>query len=783
MKVTILSHNLSSNASMRAHRLAVAAAHFAGVTLIGPVERRGLWPALPQEAWIKTVTEERFPRFTTSFLQLVRACEGDILIAVKPHMASFGAALVAAECRQVPVILDLDDLDIALAPRSDWAEKPSMADLRRPASAVYLSLLTKATGAASAITVASLALRQRFGGTLVPHGSLTELFNPDAIDREKARRAFGFNGPTVLFPGTPRSYKGLKPLAKALTRVPGACLAVLCRPEDLATKDWDRFPLQRIPMISYAALPTLLAAADVVAIPQLDTEPARYQMPMKAYDCMAMAKPIVASAISDLPETLADCARLVPPGDVEQLAEAIDKLLAHPEEARRLGEKARARCLQHYSMHRIAEKLCSVVSQLAPSLMSKMEDGRWKMEDGILQPISHIPYPISHLQVSTIPVLDPFGVDRDPKMRFLAEALTPALAERRLAQCWAEINGAQQKLRLRAIKVVRYKPARRCLIEYDVSFDGPRSPPGPLTLLGKANARDLDATTHDLLETLRNAGFGANATDGISVPEPLGIIPEFQMWLQMKMPGMPATELFSKPGGIELARRVAEAAHKLHQAGVATERRHTLTDELRILEEKLALVGRSRPQWAARLQQLFAACEQFAASMPQSQPCGIHRDFYPAQVMVLTPQARDRRPEAGGQTSATPPASSLRLCLVDFDLYCLGDPALDIGNFIGHMSEQSLRESQAGGRRLEPAACSLPPAACALQERFLQLSSNRPEAGGRSLQPAASSLQLAIQCYTTLTLARHIYLSTQFPERQNFTEALLELCELRLNSQ
>jgi len=355
-------------------------------------------------------------------------------------------------------------------------------------------------------------------------------------------------------------------------------------------------------------------------------------------------------------------------------------------------------------------------------------------------------------------------------MRFLAEALTPALAERRLAQCWAEINGAQQKLRLRAIKVVRYKPARRCLIEYDVSFDGPRSPPGPLTLLGKANARDLDATTHDLLETLRNAGFGANTTDGISVPEPLGIIPEFQMWLQMKMPGMPATELFSKPGGIELARRVAEAAHKLHQTGVATERRHTLTDELRILEEKLALVGRSRPQWAARLQQLFAACEQLAASMPQSQPCGIHRDFYPAQVMVLTPQAGDRRPEAGGQPSATPPASSLRLCLVDFDLYCLGDPALDIGNFIGHMSEQSLR--QLGNPR------ALAGQERALEERFLQLSSNRREAGG--LQPAASSLQLAIQCYTTLTLARHIYLSTQFPERQNFTEALLELCELRL---
>src|SRR5207247_4962554 len=130
-----------------------------------------------------------------------------------------------------------------------------------------------------------------------------------------------------------------------------------------------------------------------------------YQMPMKAYDCMAMAKPIVASAISDLPETLADCARLVPPGDVEQLAEAIDKLLANPEEARRLGEKARARCLQHYSIHRIAEKLCSVVSQLAPS-----EPSGFTFH--VSAQIGPSPDAEQQTQVSTIPVLDPFGLDR-----------------------------------------------------------------------------------------------------------------------------------------------------------------------------------------------------------------------------------------------------------------------------------------------------------------------------------------------------------------------------------
>ena len=365
MKVTILSHDLCSNAVMRAHRLALAARTFADVKLIGPADGRGPWPALPPEPWIRTVPKRRFPKFAAPFLELIEAADGDVLLAVKPHLASFGAALVAAERRAVPVILDLDDLDVALAPRSEWAAKPSMADPRRPGSAVYVSLLTRAAGAASAITVASAALQRRFGGTLVPHGAITELFDPTGVDREKARRAFGFTGPTVLFPGTPRAHKGVSTLAQAVGRVPGARLAVFCRPKDLAGPQWDAFPLHRLPLIPSPALPRLLAAADVVAIPELDTEAGRYQTPMKVFDAMAMGKPIVASTVSDLPSLLEGCGRLVPPGDVASLAAALAELLDDPPQARALGERARARCREHYSIQHVGNGLRQVVRAVA----------------------------------------------------------------------------------------------------------------------------------------------------------------------------------------------------------------------------------------------------------------------------------------------------------------------------------------------------------------------------------------------------------------------------------
>ena len=363
MKVTVLGHDLSSNAVMRAHRLARAAATFADVELVGPVEDAGAWAALPTgDVPMRTVAKQRFPQFASSFLDLVALADGDVLLAAKPHLASFGAALVAGERRGVPVVLDVDDLETALVPRSEWEADASAADLRRPGSAVYAALLARASGAAAAVTAASSALAARFGGVVVEHGTDVELFDPAVVDRAEARERFGFDGPTVVFPGTPRPHKGVLELARAVARLDHVRLALFARPGDLAGAEWDGLSPTRLPLVPLPELPAVLAAADVVAVPQLDSEAARHQVPMKVFDAMAMARPIVATTVSDLPEILEGCARLVPPGDEDALAQAIEKLLAQPAEASELGRRARDRCLSRYSLEWIGARLGEVVS-------------------------------------------------------------------------------------------------------------------------------------------------------------------------------------------------------------------------------------------------------------------------------------------------------------------------------------------------------------------------------------------------------------------------------------
>ncbi len=718
MKLTILSHDLSSNAAMRAHRLAEAARTFASVELIGPVEPEGIWPALPHEPWIRSFRKTRFPDFMESFLGLIDAADGDVLIAIKPHLASMGAALLAAERRGVPVVVDLDDLDVALAPPSDWETNPAMTDLSRPGSAAYVSLLTKCLGAASAITVASTALQRRFGGRLLIHGCDTTRFDPKLVDRDRARTAFGFSGPTVLFSGAPRVHKGLRCLALAIREIPEARLVVTCRPSDLADEDWMGLPVARIPFVPYTALPSLLAAADIVAVPQLDTEAAAYQTPMKIFEAMAMAKPIVTTTVGDLPAIVGDCGTLVAPGHSNELASAILEILMHPREAAALGQRARARCIQHFSLLNTAGQLADLVGQLKADHQTHR-----RLQDTARTPISP---PLGNMAIQV-----PAGLFSDLALPFLSRALDPAEFQWELARSSESFGDAP--VEVRSIQVLKYKRGRRCVIEYQLESETAR--PTPMTLIGKVSAR-ASSRKYGIQKALWNAGFQDTSTDGISVPEPLGLIGHWQLWLQRKVPGHVVSSVLHRDDAPEIVGRVADALAKIHQSAVKPTRLHTLTDELDTLHHSIGKVIARNPHLESRLEGILERCHELAAVIPQSPLRGIHRDFYADQVIL----------------------SGERLYVLDFDMYTAGDPALDAGNFLGHLTEQSLRT---WGHPEGLTACEH-----AFQERFLKRSPHCREE--------------TVEAYAVLTLVRHIFLGSQFRERLHYADVLLDLCDQRL---
>lgn len=319
----------------------------------------------------------------------------------------------------------------------------------------------------------------------------------------------------------------------------------------------------------------------------------------------------------------------------------------------------------------------------------------------------------------------------DERLPWLAAALDPALAGPLLTRALGESIGARD-VRLLSARLARHKPGRRCLIAYDLLID--RAP--PLTVIAKMRAKGTDRRTHDLHRALRDASFADDSASGVSVTEPLGVIPELGLWLQRRVPGVVATDRLVQPGGDLLARRIATAIHRLHDSGVTLRRSHTIDDELRILRERLVRVADQQPPIRGRVLDVLDRCEALGRALPPVDPQPIHRDFYADQVLV-----------AGD-----------RLYLLDLDLLCLGDPALDVGNFVGHITEHALRSTG------DPAALARLEAA--LIDRYVALH-------GAQIRPS-------IAVYTLLTLARHISISTQIPARRRTTVALLDLCERRL---
>ena len=138
-----------------------------------------------------------------------------------------------------------------------------------------------------------------------------------------------------MFLGTPRPHKGVGDLLAAFKIIdnPDLNLAIIGadnHQEFLERIDRSiRHRVVVLPKMPFDKLPELLSAADIIAIPQRRTSDSVGQIPARLFDAMSMAKPIIATRVSDIPEVLDGCGYLVDPNQPAQLAEAIEYILNH----------------------------------------------------------------------------------------------------------------------------------------------------------------------------------------------------------------------------------------------------------------------------------------------------------------------------------------------------------------------------------------------------------------------------------------------------------------------
>jgi glycosyltransferase involved in cell wall biosynthesis len=193
--------------------------------------------------------------------------------------------------------------------------------------------------------------------TVVPLGIDLQRFYPR--NTAALRHQLGLEDMTVLlYVGfcTPR--KGLEYLARALHRLPDTVkVLIIGRWESsyrakvyrALGKAADRFI--ELGYVSDAELPAYYALADLFVFPSLLEG---FGLPIA--EALACETPVVTTRAESIPEVIGPGGRIVPPRDVDALAEAIAELAGDMALRRRLGRAGRQWVLAHFNQRRMVER-------------------------------------------------------------------------------------------------------------------------------------------------------------------------------------------------------------------------------------------------------------------------------------------------------------------------------------------------------------------------------------------------------------------------------------------
>jgi glycosyltransferase involved in cell wall biosynthesis len=111
-------------------------------------------------------------------------------------------------------------------------------------------------------------------------------------------------------------------------------------------------------------VPDLLAALDLFVLPSHQEG-----VSLALLEAMAAGLPVIAAAVGGLPEVVADgeSGLLIPAGDPEALAAALERLLGDPEFAAKLGSNARRQVEANYSAERLGREINEIYEELVAS--------------------------------------------------------------------------------------------------------------------------------------------------------------------------------------------------------------------------------------------------------------------------------------------------------------------------------------------------------------------------------------------------------------------------------
>ena len=314
-KISVIAWDMAHNPLGRAYLLADLLRSDYEVEIVG-----ALFPQFGTELWGPLRTCNRvpfkyfpgsdFPDHLARMEAVAEQIDGDILYVSKPRLPSVELAILAKMHRNRPIVLDVDDYEPSFFANTgpltlqEATSNRGSRDHNRPQAETWTRYCESLIPLFDEITVSNEELRKKFGGTILPHLRSEHDFDPAAYPRDEIRAALGFRPEdrVILFAGTVRMHKGVSRIVRAVKKLRHlSCkLLVIGSASDPETRHFlrsmDPAYARVLPDVPFHDLPGYLCAGDLVCLLQDPSSlTARFQMPAKLTDALAMEIPVLAS--------------------------------------------------------------------------------------------------------------------------------------------------------------------------------------------------------------------------------------------------------------------------------------------------------------------------------------------------------------------------------------------------------------------------------------------------------------------------------------------------------
>jgi len=260
----------------------------------------------------------------------------------------------------------------------------------------------------------------------------------------------------------------------------------------------------------------------------------------------------------------------------------------------------------------------------------------------------------------------------------LSEIATEDFITKRIYPLLPELSGRHSDGSNVRAKIVRNIGTPRATVEYQIGDH--------VRVFAKLYSDNLGAHSYAVLKSLWDDGFGRE--EKYQIPQPLSYSPDDKLLIMRSVDGTDLSSYIgsNERGLIEGARGAARWLAKLHSSTIRVGREGDFSAELLRLSNRLIkAVGQHPEEWEMLLD-LTEQLRELARAIPEKRKVAqIHGRFHHDHIFV----------------------GSDSVALIDWDLSCPSDPAIDLAEFLHLLRSKIFKETGNAGKAEEPARAFL----------------------------------------------------------------------------